>query len=82
LYRASANKQGQLKKYVDNIHDKFNARVNDRLEKKHVDDNIKVTNNYRDYVLSTKKKIELVATKQKDKVDAHEYKMKLQKDKV
>jgi len=41
-----------------------------------------VTNNYRDYVLSTKKKIELVATKQKDKVDAHEYKMKLQKDKV
>ena len=42
-----------------------------------MDDNIKVTNNYRDYVLSQKKKVELVATKQKDKVDAHEYKMKL-----
>jgi hypothetical protein len=34
MFRATLNRQGQLKKYVDNIHDKFNARVNDRLENK------------------------------------------------
>ena len=55
MYRATVNKQGQLKKYVENIHDKFNARINDRLENKQVDDNIKVIKSYGDYVTRTHK---------------------------
>jgi hypothetical protein len=64
MYRATVNKQGQLKKYVENIHDKFNARINDRLENKQVDDNIKVIKSYGDYVTRTHKLQQRLTKKQ------------------
>lgn len=55
MRQKNENRQGQLKKYVENIHEKFNARINDRLENKQVDDNIKVIKSYGDYVTRTHK---------------------------
>jgi hypothetical protein len=55
MRQKNENRQGQLKKYVENIHDKFNARIIDRLENKQVDDNIKVIKSYGDYVTRTHK---------------------------
>jgi hypothetical protein len=55
FYRASANKEGHMKAYVDNLHVKFNARIEDRLENKHAEDDTQFTRNYGDYVTRTQK---------------------------
>ena len=48
-------KQDSLRFTSSKIHVKFNSKVQDRLENKQVDDNIKVIKSYGDYVTRTHK---------------------------
>ena len=74
--RALGNRQGQLKKHVESIHEKFNSRVNERLENKASNDNGKAMHNYKEYVVRSHKLQQRLQKKREEDIDVHNFKLK------